>query len=550
MPPPLPTAIPVATPAAPPAAKPGPSRFEAASALLDRAVQGGAHDANVLYMLAMAYKRQGKNADARKALDRISRPDGNVFLQKALLALADDNLPGAEQELDRAWSADNTSYEVCYNLLLVRLTANKFDACAQLLPRAIELLDERPPAGVDAREEKRFLQVLLGLLRMAARPDGRADSSLAEITAADEQRLLKVIRSLGQLDTVLNLLRALSRARPGSGPLKEAYIEAVLVKGKELIDRCMYTEAELLLRPLERERGFSRPSQVALLNLLGCCSCVTQDFDGALGNFQAAVKLAPNDPRLHQNLALAFELNGNQAHAEPHWNRYFELVGDVAPAPRDVPRYREAVAFEALTRLSGRYGEAEKWAPAITYLQRALAYRGDDSDGLEKLFHLYQQAKRPGDARRTLDNLRRLKPTEPQYELYELDLIEVKGLNDIEKLLTDIDRIRRRHPDDARVEERAVNMVGSVIPLMGNLCDQLTDQMGKVVDQIRNLPDFQINWSAVREVMRDLLKEFQKLRRITTKCLQLVTSDEHKRIIRDLTDHIDKKIEACRSMGA
>ena len=27
-------------------------------------------------------------------------------------------------------------------------------------------------------------------------------------------------------------------------------------------------------------------------------------------------------------------------------------------------------------------------------------------------------------------------------------------------------------------------MVGNVIPLMGNLCDQLTDQMGKVVDQI------------------------------------------------------------------
>jgi hypothetical protein len=126
----------------------------------------------------------------------------------------------------------------------------------------------------------------------------------------------------------------------------------------------------------------------------------------------------------------------------------------------------------------------------------------------------------------------------------------VKGLNDIEKLLTDIERIRRRYPDDARVEERAVGMVGNVIPLMGNLCDQLTEQMGKVVDQIRNLPDFQINWSAVREVMRDLLKEFQKLRRITSKCLPLVNSDEHKRIIRDLMDHIDKKMEACRSMGA
>jgi hypothetical protein len=50
--------------------------------------------------------------------------------------------------------------------------------------------------------------------------------------------------------------------------------------------------------------------------------------------------------------------------------------------------------------------------------------------------------------------------------------------------------------------------------------------------------------------MRDLNKEFQKLRRITGKCLPLVNNDEHRRIIHDLADHIDKKIDACRSYGA
>jgi hypothetical protein len=50
--------------------------------------------------------------------------------------------------------------------------------------------------------------------------------------------------------------------------------------------------------------------------------------------------------------------------------------------------------------------------------------------------------------------------------------------------------------------------------------------------------------------MRDLMREFQKLRRIVGKCMPLVTTDEHRRIIRDLADHIDKKMEACRSMGA
>src|SRR5205823_1585149 len=225
-------------------------------------------------------------------------------------------------------------------------------------------------------------------------------------------------------------------------------------------------------------------------------------------------------------------------------------LGEQVQSPPDMPRYLEQLAYESLNRLASRYGEKEKWSSAISYMQRAAQVRPNDADTLERLFHLYNQAKRTSDARRTLEQLRKARPGEPQYELYELDLIEVKGLNDIEKLLTEIDRIRKRYPGDARVEERAVSMVGNVIPLMGNLCDQLTDQMSKVIDQVRHLPNYQINWSAVREVMRDLMKEFSKLRRITGKCLPLVTNEEHRRIIRDLADHIDKKMEACRSMGA
>ena len=50
--------------------------------------------------------------------------------------------------------------------------------------------------------------------------------------------------------------------------------------------------------------------------------------------------------------------------------------------------------------------------------------------------------------------------------------------------------------------------------------------------------------------MRELEEEFQKLRRITNKCLPLVSSDEHRQVIRDLTQHIDRKIDVCQSMGA
>jgi tetratricopeptide (TPR) repeat protein len=519
--------------------------YEAAAQLLERAVQAGCQDANVLYMLAMAHKRQGKINEARNALRKIQRPDANVVLQMGLLSLQENQLAQAEGEFARAWQLDPQSYEIGYNLLLTRLTLGNIEDCLALIPNVLEL--------VTREEERRFLLVLQALLQACGKGEGDAPRYaplLVELTSADEQRLLKVIRSLGQLDTAHALLNALMEARPRSATVREAYLEAVLVKAKELIDRCAWTEADLLLRPLAREKSGNRTTQVGLLNLLGCCACMTQDFDSGIKYFASAIKLTPNDARLHQNLALTYELKGELLQADPYWNRYFDLLDDHVPAPADIPKYLEHLTYESLGRLAARYGEKEKWSSALSYVQRAAHLRPNDPDTLERLFHLYNQAKRPQDARRTLDTLRRLRPGEPQYELYELDLVEVKGLNDIEKLLAEIDRILKRYPNDARVEERAISMVGNVIPLMGNLCDQLTDQMSKVIDQVRNLPNYQINWSAVREVMRDLLREFQKLRRITGKCLPLVSNDEHRRIVRDLADHIDKKMEACRSMGA
>jgi Flp pilus assembly protein TadD len=541
--PPAPAVLANAVPA------PGLSRCEQAAAVLEKAVQGSNPDPSIAYMLALAYKRQGKTNEARTALRKIAKPDADVVLQMGLLSLADNNLAQAEEDFARAWSMDPASYEICYNLLLTQLTLGKDGPVLELIPRAIELLDQRN--GSNQVEDRRFLQILHALLKSCRELEGygRPEPLLAELQPADEQRLLRVIRSLGQIDAVHSLLRKLAEARPRSAPVREAYVEAVLVKGKELIDRCLWTEAELLLRPLARERGFSRSSQIALYNLLGCCSCLTQDFDGALKSFSAALKLSPNDPRLQQNLALTYELQGDLGQADPHWGRYFDLLGDQVPVPPDVPRYLERLSYEGLTRLSSRYSEKEKWSVAISYMHRAVQLRANDPECLEQLFYLYKQAKRYPDARRTLEQLRRLQPDEPQYELCELDLIEVKGLNDIEKILAEIDRMRKRHPGDLRVEERAMKLVSDIIPIMVNLCEHLTENMGKVIDQVRHLPNYQINWAAVREVMRDLLKEFQKLRRITGKCLPLVSNDEARRIIRDLSDHIDKKMEACRSMG-
>jgi tetratricopeptide (TPR) repeat protein len=523
-------------------------RWVQAAQFLDRAAQSAGQDANVHYLLALANKRLGKTKEARDAFRKITRPDANVLLQMGLLSFIEGNLVQAEGEFVRAWEMDRGNYEAAHNLALTYLTLGKLDQCSALLPQTRELASQR---GDRPANERQLLAGLQALLHICHKEEGdRQDSYLTGLNPQDELRLLKFLRNLGRLDTSLLLLRALADSRPRSEPAREAFVEVLLVKAKDLVDRCNWTGAELLLRPLANEKLASRAHQAALFNLLGCSACLTQDFDGAKRSFQSAEKLIPNDLRIQQNLALNFEFRGELQEADPHWNRFFDFLGDHAPVPPEPANYLEVLAYESLMRLANRYADNEKWQMALSYVQRAQKLRPSDTDTLERLFHLYQQAKRPGEARRTLDNLRRLNPSEPQYDLYELDLLEVRGLSDIDKLLSEIERIRKRYPGDARVDERAVNMVGNVIPLMGDRCDQLTDQMSKVVDQVRNLPNYQINWAAVREAMRDLIREFQKLRKITGKCLTLVATDEHRRVVRDLAEHIDRKIEACRSMGA
>src|SRR5881227_3763618 len=102
-----------------------PAHYAEAAQVLERAVQAGCQDANVFYLLALAHKRQGKVAEARNALRKITRPDANVVLQLGLLSLREQNLAQAEGEFTRAWEMDPTSYEACYNLLLTRLTLGK-----------------------------------------------------------------------------------------------------------------------------------------------------------------------------------------------------------------------------------------------------------------------------------------------------------------------------------------------------------------------------------------------------------------------------------------
>src|SRR5262249_50724699 len=158
---------------------------------------------------------------------------------------------------------------------------------------------------------------------------------------------------------------------------------------------------------------------------------------------------------LHQNLALAREWQGRFDQAEIQWNHYFDLLDRRVPAP-SIANYPESLAFESLSRLAEIFSKRERWTSALGCLQRAHRIRPNDADILERLYQLYTQLKRPDDARRALRRLREVKPDDPQFDLYELDLREVRTAQDVDRTLSEIRKILNRHPGDARVEERAL----------------------------------------------------------------------------------------------
>ena len=63
-------------------------------------------------------------------------------------------------------------------------------------------------------------------------------------------------------------------------------------------------------------------------------------------------------------------MKGELSQADPHWNRYFDLLDKRMPAPSDIPNYLEAVGCESMVRLANSYAEKEKWSSAVTYMQR------------------------------------------------------------------------------------------------------------------------------------------------------------------------------------
>jgi tetratricopeptide (TPR) repeat protein len=534
----------------------------------EQAVKAGNQDPNGLYLLAMAYKHQGRIGEARQILAKIADPDANVLLQRGVLAFNEKEWANAAGEFEKAWQKDAASYPAAYNLMLTRL-------CQGQLEGAVEMLDKLLPLA-PSPAENRFLSLLRGLLgRGGADASAEQVAYLSAISPDEEQRLLDMIVGLSQFEVVYRLLAKLVSARPNSEAAFRAYIGAALVQAKILVDRCQWGDAEFLLAPLKRRLEASQVKLdpfylIAILNMLGVAAAMAQDFEKSLTHFRAAAEAFQRDfstpgaankteryinPQgiylgawLEQNLALGNESLGRMDIAETHWNRYFDYLEHYVPRSLP-PDYLPNLAFEGSSRLADLFSRKEKWGSAAHFLQRAHRIRPADYETLERLFHMYTQLKRTDEARKILRRLREVRPNDPQAELFELEVREVRKLDEVDAVLSDLRRISQRFPNDSRVEERGAALVHNVVPILDRIADQYAGQVNKVVDQMRRLPSYQINWPTVHEIMHDMEDKYLFLRRVAQKCLAHVTNDDSRRELHRLISHCDRKIDQCHSLG-
>jgi tetratricopeptide (TPR) repeat protein len=331
----------------------------------------------------------------------------------------------------------------------------------------------------------------------------------------------------------------------------------------------------MLLAPLKRRLEASQVKLdpfyfIALLDMLGVCASMNQDFERGLTHFRASAEVFQRDfstpgpasksdrylnaqgiylgAWLEQNLALANESANRMDVAEQHWNRYFDYLEHYVPRSLP-PDYLPNLAFEGASRLADYFSRKERWSSAAHFLQRAHRIRPTDYETLERLFHMYTQLKRNEDARKILRRLREVRPNDPQAELFELEVREIRKLDEVDTLMTDLKRIAQRFPNDARVEERGAALVHNAVPVLDRIADQYAGQVNKVVDQMRRLPSYQINWPTVRDIMRDMEDKYLFLRRVAQKCLAHVTSDDVRKELHRLISHCDRKIDQCHSLG-
>jgi tetratricopeptide (TPR) repeat protein len=324
--------------------------------------------------LGVAQRRRGRFADALRQFDAAAAlmpKASDIHVLRALTFESAGDVDKAARAFQTAWTLDPQNPIKAYYVLLHRAGTDR-DRARQALTDAYQ----RSMQGGKKGAPFVTLDVLGDTL---GRTPIVGDATLATAFG------LLAAEKYGEAVEALRRSNGLSQAASGDSPL-------------EHFTRARSYEAENRIADARREYEAVVPGTLAGGSLLyvgmGRLAQVDGDNDASIDLFTRAVRLNPNDPFVHRELASAFAADGRIDDA------FAELVAALLIDPND------ATTFAAVGQLfldSGRYAEA---VPALTRtlqlaparfethyaLGAAMTHLGRTSDAARE-FELFERAR-------------------------------------------------------------------------------------------------------------------------------------------------------------
>jgi tetratricopeptide (TPR) repeat protein len=169
----------------------------------------------------------------------------------------------------------------------------------------------------------------------------------------------------------------------------------------------------------------------------------------AIGEYQAAIKLAPSEPRLHEGLGTEYRLAGKLPEAEQAYLKELEIdpenisaqykLGVIAIETGDPAKGKSLIegalrAKPDLQHAEYNLGRAEMLlgndAAAVQHLERATSAAGSDPEVVEQSWYqlgiVYRRLHRPGDAQKAMATFQKLKDEEAENSQKALKRFQVQ----------------------------------------------------------------------------------------------------------------------------
>ncbi len=174
------------------------------------------------------------------------------------------------------------------------------------------------------------------------------------------------LKKLGQVNDQLNVLKILVKHHPKDNSLRDVYGKALLAAGRPV-------PAEMQFRTMIRQGR----NDWKAYNALGSALADQGRFKEARAAYDEALKRSPGNPKIINNVALSYILEGNPVRAEKMLRDALKKISQEDPAARKL-RQNLALALGLQGRFKeARYVASQDLSPAeveenMAYLRRML----------------------------------------------------------------------------------------------------------------------------------------------------------------------------------